>query len=184
MCVIEETFHLHPPSWLKDPPRPKSTALYRTYVKNAPKLWPEDTSTYQGFYLMSPSGDYLGGNFGIVQKEEARNLITAALEKWKATGAFMRSVPTNALAIYGGKEPQPGSLKLQLAYRDLPRGDVERPNTAYIQNPYNLGWLDLSKEEAQTFLTESEKPIEIPQRLFAKIATQTLKDAVRGQMSR
>lgn len=133
---------------------------------------------------MSPSGDYLGGSFGIVQKEEARDLMTAALEKRKTTGAFMRSVPTNALAIYGGKKPQPGSLKLQLAYRDLPRGDVERPNTAYIQNPYNLGWLDISKVEAQTFLTESEKPIEIPQRLFAKIATQTLKDAVRGQMSR
>ena len=133
---------------------------------------------------MSPTGDYLGGNFGIVREEKARELMTTALDKWKATGAAMHLVPTNALAIYGGEEPQPGSVKLQLAYRDLPRGDVERPTTAYVQNPYNLGWFDLSKEEAQAFLTDSEKPTSIPQALFAKMATRTLKDAVRGQMSR
>ena len=133
---------------------------------------------------MSPTGDYLGGNFGIVREERARNLMTTALEEWKATGAAMRSVPTTPLAIYGGEEPQPGSVKLQLAYRDLPRGDVERPTTAYVQNPYNLGWFDLSKEEAKAFLTESDLPIELPQALFTKMATRTLKDAVRGQMSR
>jgi hypothetical protein len=153
-------------------------------VKNAPKLWPKNTSTYQGFYLMSPTGDYLGGNFGIVREEEARDLMTIALEKWKATGAAMRTVSTNPLALYGGNEPQPGSLKLQLAYRDLPRGDVERPTTAYVQNPYNLGWFDFSKEEARALLTESEEPITIPHALFAKMATRTLKDAVQGQMSR
>ena len=181
MCVIEETFHLHPPSWVTETPRPESTALFRTYVKNAPKLWAEDTSTYQGFYLMSPTGGYLGGNFGIVREEQATELMTAALEKWKASGAAMRPVPSNALTLFGGKEPQAGALKLELAYRDLPRGEVERPTTAYIQNPYNLGWFDFSAEEAQTFLTDSQEPQAIPQEVFRKLATHTLKDAVRGQ---
>lgn len=180
--MIEETFHLHPPDWLTDTPRPKSTALFRNYVKQAPDLWPKNTSTYQGFYIMGPDGAYLEGNFGIAREQEAKEQMQAALVKWKATGAAMRAVPATPIAIYGGKEPQPGAVKLQLAYRDLPRGDLERPSTAYVQNPYNLGWFDLSKQEAQAFLSQSQEPAPIPTRLVHKLATTKLKDAVQGQM--
>ncbi len=132
---------------------------------------------------MSPQGDYLAGNFGIVREQKAKALMTEALKTWKATGAAIRPVPGNDLAVYGGDEPQPGAVKLQLAYRDLPRGTVERPSTADVQNPYNLGWFDLSAEEAKAFLADSSKPTLIPKRLFEKLARSKLKDAVRGQMS-
>lgn len=131
---------------------------------------------------MSPTGGYLGGQFGIASKKQATELMTAALEKWKASGAAMRPVPSNHMTLFGGKDPQPGALKLELAYRDLPRGEINRPSTAYIQNPYNLGWFDLSAKEARAFITESQEPQPIPQALFQKLATRTLKDAVRGQM--
>jgi len=73
-------------------------------------------------------------------------------------------------------------VKLQLAYRDLPRGTLPRITSAYVRNPYNLGWFDLSAAEARSFRADSQKPVAIPQRLFRRLATQILKDAVRGQM--
>jgi hypothetical protein len=183
VCVIEETYFLNPPARVTNPPRPRSTALFRRYVASSPiGRWPENTSTYQGFYLMSPKGGDLGGIFGIAKKEKAEALMLAALDKSKKSGATMRPVPNDGLAIYGGAEPRPGAVKLQLAYRDLPRGNVQRITSAYVRNPYNLGWFDLSAAEALSFRTDSRKPVAIPQRLFRKLATQALKDAVRGQM--
>ena len=184
--MIEETFHLHPPDWLAEPPRPKSTAIFRHYVKDAPtpKMWAADTSTYQGFYIMSPAGEFLTGSFGIVREAKAAEMMNSALKKWQKTGAAMRPVPSNELSLYGGDEPKPGAVKLQVAYRDLPRGDIERPSSADVQNPYNLGWFDLTAKEAMVFLSESNKPTAIPQALFAKLVTTKLKDAVQGQMSR
>ena len=40
---------------------------------------------------------------------------------------------------------------------------------------------DLSASEAQRFRTDSREPVAIPGPLFLKLATTTLKDAVRGQ---
>lgn len=181
--MLEETFFLHPPEWLDQPPRPKSTALFRHYVKTAPDLWPRNTSTYQGFYLMSPKGDHLAGSFGITREKEANEMMTAALKTWQATEAAMTPVPDSPIALYGGKEPSPGGVKWQLAYRDLPRGEIERPSSADVQNPYNLGWYDLSATEAQAFLTDAEDPQPVKESIFRKLAVKVLKDAVQGQMS-
>jgi len=130
---------------------------------------------------MSPEGEFLVGNFAILQKNKARKLMNTALTKWKRRSPALLPVPEKDIAIYGGGEPQPGGVKLKIAYRDLPRGDIVRPANAHIQNPYNLGWYDLSASEAQRFRTDSREPVAIPEPLFLKLATTTLKDAVRGQ---
>ena len=131
---------------------------------------------------MTPTGGYLSGAFGQTRKEQARRMMASALAKWQRTGAAMKPVPRDELPLYGGAEPTPGSMKLRVAYRDLPRGSVRRPNTAYIQNPYNLGWFDLTAAEASSLRTVSDEPVAIPASLYQKLATKTLKDAVRGQM--
>ena len=181
--MIEECFFLHPPDWLTNPPRPASTRLFKTYVGNSPALWPPGSSTHHGIYCMGADGAHLSGHFGLANLATAQRTIEGAWTEWRGSGAAMKPVPTNSLALYAGEEPKPGSLKLQVAYRDLPRGDVRRPDSARFQNPYNLGWLDLSAEEARHFITTSKQPVAIPDALFRKLATATLKDAVRGQMS-
>jgi len=181
VCVAEECFFLHPPDWMKNPPRPESTRIFKTYVRNAPKMWAANTSTHQGIYCMTPEGEYLSGVPGLGRHGPARKLISAAWTKYTSKNPAMKPVPTNPIPLWGGEEPSPGGLKLRVAYRDLPRGEKRRPSTANFQNPYNLGWYDFTAEEARTFRVASREPVKIPHSVFTKFATITLKDAVRGQ---
>ena len=130
---------------------------------------------------MAPDGGYLSGAPGLSANGPARKLISEAWAKWQAKGISMKPVPTDPIPLYGGKDPEPGAVKLQVAYRDLPRGDVRRPSSAKFQNPYNLGWFDLSAQEARSLVTDSRETVAINHDLFVRLATHTLKDAVRGQ---
>ena len=181
VCVAEECFFLYPPAWLKHPPKPESTRIFKAYVANAPRMWAPNTTTHQGIYCMAPDGGYLSGTPGLSVNAPARKLIADAWTKWRAKGISMKPVPTDPIPLYGGKDPELGSVKLQVAYRDLPRGDVRRPSSAKFQNPYNLGWFDLTAKEAASLVTTSKEPVAIDRDLFVRLATHTLKDAVRGQ---
>jgi len=182
--VIEETFFLYPPDWMKNPPNPESTRLFKTYAANAPdNTWPAKTSTHQGLYCMMPDGDFLSGKFANPSNKIARGILTAGLDNWKKNAANPKPVPTNRLDLYGGEPLQKGGIKLEVVYRDFPRGDVERPGTARFPNPYNLGWFDFSPKNAQFFLAEPDSKKELPKALFSKFACETLKDSVRGQMN-
>lgn len=130
---------------------------------------------------MTAEGEFLSGNFAILQVKEALENMNTALGKMKRNGAAMRPVPENLLPMFGGKEPSPGATKLQVAYRDLPRGETTRPSTAYFQNPYNLGWLDLSATETRSLLAPAGGPKNVAPETFRKLALTTLKDSVRGQ---
>jgi len=135
---------------------------------------------------MTADGGYLSGKFARQSNGVARDTLTRGLAKWKNVasqkGYDPKPVPTNKLELFGGDPLQKGGLKLEVGYRDLPRGDVERPGDSRFPNPYNLGWYDLTPAEAKAFLTDSRKAIAIPDRVFQKLAKERLKDAVRGQM--
>ena len=112
--------------------------------------------------------------------------MSGGLERWKAIARERdykpKPVPTNKLALYGGEELRKGGLKLEVVYRDLPRGEVKRPGNARFPNPYNLGWYDFTPSEAKFFASGSKEKRAIPDRVFQKFARTRLKDAVRGQM--
>jgi len=188
VCVIEETFFLYPPDWMKNPPNPAATKLFQTYVAKSPEgTFPRQTSTYQGLYCMAVGGTYLSGKFARQSREVARQTLSSGLARWKELagerGYQSRSVPTNKLALYGGEEIRNGGLKVEVAYRDLPRGKVQRPGNAQFPNPYNLGWFDFKPGEAKTFVTNRREKTAIPDRVFRNLARTRLKDAVRGQMA-
>ena len=169
---------------MKNPPNPASTNLFKKYVATAPAgTFPAQTSTYQGLYCLLPDGTYLSGKFARQTRDVARQALTTGLEKWRNKAVQPKPVPTNKLAIYGGEELQKGGLKLEVAYRDLPRGKVQRPGDARFPNPYNLGWFDLTQQEAIPFLNVSPEKAAIPDPIFKKLARTCFKDAVRGQMS-
>ncbi|MGJ8695715.1 MAG: hypothetical protein ACSHYF_05310 [Verrucomicrobiaceae bacterium] len=173
---------------MKNPPNPAATNLFKTYVSQAPEgTFPRETSTYQGLYCMMPDGSYLSGKFARQSNAVARDTLNNGLEKWSQITRKNRlkpkSVPSNPLAIYGGKELTKGGLKLEVAYRDLPRAHIERPGDAQFPNPYNLGWYDFTPAEAKSFLTTGKEKAAIPDAIFTKLARTHLKDAVRGQMN-
>ncbi|MFT5471139.1 MAG: hypothetical protein ACI8UO_006272 [Verrucomicrobiales bacterium] len=185
--MIEETFFLYPPDWLKNPPNPAATRLFKTYAANAPYgTWPAKTSTHQGLYCMTADGGYLSGRFASQSNEMARTALNQGLAEWRkqvAAGSLKpKPVPTDPLDLYGGEPIQKGGLKLEVVYRDLPRGEIERPGNARFPNPYNLGWYDFSPGEARAFLVDGAEKQQLPDALFRKFAVKTLKDAVRGQM--
>ncbi|MEM7015033.1 MAG: hypothetical protein AAF585_26540 [Verrucomicrobiota bacterium] len=131
---------------------------------------------------MTADGGYLSGRFARQSNSVARDTLTRGLDKWKQIvhekGHEPKPVPTDSLDLYGGEPLQKGGLKLEVAYRDFPRGDDRRPGDARFPNPYNLGWFDFSPAEARALLEEGE----FPAATFRKFACQVLKDAVRGQM--
>ena len=184
VCVVEECFFLHPPSWLQNPPNPDSTNLFKTYVSNAPDLWPANTPTHQGLYVMTADGGFLSGDFARQSLENARAVIEAGWDSWKRKNhRESKPVPRTGLPLFAGAPPPPGGLKLQVTYRDLPRGETRRPGDAQFPNPYNMGWYDLTPQEAKSFVNDSPQPREVPLGIVQKLALTKLKDAVRGQMN-
>ena len=135
---------------------------------------------------MTADGAYLSGKFARQTNGVARDTLTRGLAKWKTVAADRgydpKPVPTDSLALYGGEPLQKGGLKLEVAYRDFPRGEEERPGDWRFNNPYNLGWYDLTPSEAKHFVTSSRDQQALPDSVFRKLACKALKDAVRGQM--
>jgi len=104
----------------------------------------------------------------------ARKTLTTGLARWQkiaGAGGFQSTpVPTNRLALYGGEKLRKGGLKLEVAYRDLPRGEVLRSGNAQFPNSYNLGWFDLTQKEVKSIATNSRKKTVISDGVFQKLA--------------
>lgn len=185
VCVADECWDLSPPDWFDRQwlKTPKSTQLFEGYLKKAPRdLVPEGTSTYQGSYCMTAEGDYLGGAFAWVDRDRTLALMRSSLEKFRRNPpAEMKPVPENKLPFFVGDAPKTGELKLQLAYRDLPRGAERHPKTERLTRPVNLGFLDLKAEEVRAFLPEGSAEMELPRALVKRLSQEALKDCARGQ---
>ncbi|GHC43799.1 hypothetical protein GCM10007100_06220 [Roseibacillus persicicus] len=185
VCVADECWDLSPPDWFNREwlKTPRSTRLFESYLKKAPEgLIPQGTSTFQGSYCMTAEGDYLGGAFAWVDRDRTVQLLKSSLENFrKKSDGEMKPVPENELPLYVGPAPAKGGLKIQLAYRDLPRGSNRYPQTDRIERPVNLGFLDLKPEEVREFLPEGKEAKTLSQALVKKISQDCLKDCARGQ---
>lgn len=174
---MEDVFYLNPPSTVNDP-NPDSTKLFRYFIRSAPDIWPPRTATHQGLYVMDPDCRYLYGQYAAPSNVAARNILAHGWQAWlkKNPNLSQRDVPLNYVPVVGGSYPKAENMKLRLSYRDLPRGDVKRPGNAQFPNPYNIGWYDINKNHLRRLLTgESQEG-------FKKLALNTLKDSVRGEM--
>ena len=173
-------------SWLKPHDR-ASTALFKKYRSSALRgVVPVGGTTVQGVYCMTADGEYLSGFFAWAFPKRAKRTIQAGWDRFerlaKTRSWKMQAVPTTKLDFTGGKSVARGRLKLEVAVRDLPRGDVLRPGRNEIQRcAHNVNWVDLSPGEAASFVTASKTPKPIPDALLQRIALKKLKDSVRGQ---
>ena len=130
---------------------------------------------------MTAEGDYLAGGFAWVDRERTVQLLEKALLEFRKRGEAMKPVPEDKLPFYMGEQPQKGWLKLQLGYRDLPRGENRRPHTDWMKRPVNLGFLDLRPGEVASLRVGEGETKTLPQSLVKKISQQALKDSARGQ---
>lgn len=188
---MDECFDLFPPGWLKDEwlKNPKSTELFRTYMKNAPKgLVRPGSSTHQGVYCMTADGHYLAGHFSFASKERTIQLLKQGQRKFaelaKEKGWRPKAIPKDKPEVFLGKPAAKGGLKLRLAVRDLPRGDKKFSGHGWVgDRPFNMGWLDLDPAEAKQFITESKREKALSRALVKKISINALKDTARGQFN-
>jgi hypothetical protein len=169
--------------WLQNP---ASTDLFTEYRKNAPNLWPQGTSTHQGFYCMTADGDFLSGTFARASNEKARKTIAAGWKQFETLAENRnwspKPIPTNRFELTQGEAVQPGGIKLKIASRDLPRGNDERPGKSQSErDAYNVNWIDFSTAEASHFVSTTESPTAVPRAILEKLAMNTIKDNVRGQ---
>jgi hypothetical protein len=188
VCVLDECFDLAPPPWLKTQwlANPRSTALFQQFIKNAPPLWPRNTSTHQGFYVMTAEGGYLAGNFGRTGRDQAEQLLRSSLAKFdqlaSQSGWKPKAVPTNPLPFSNGGPVPRGGLRLEAATRDLPRGNETRPGSqTWTKAAFNVNWIDFSPEEARRFVASNSQRQVIPKAMVEKLAMATIRDNVRGQ---
>ena len=189
MCVIDECFDLAPPAWLKQEwlANPRSTALFQKYVRNSPSIWPRNTSTHQGFYIMTADGEHLAGSFARTGRDEAERLMRSSLTKVnqlaRQRGWSPKPVPTNRFPLTMGKPSPRGGIKLEAVTRDLPRGRDTRPggNNQWVKEWFNLNWVDLTPDEARSFVASGSNRQAVPRAVLEKIAMANVKDTVRGQ---
>lgn len=135
---------------------------------------------------MTAEGEYLSGFFAWAFPDRAKRVIE---QGWNRYVQIAREkhwkplpVPEAALSHTMGKPVAVGGVKLQIAVRDLPRGVVNRPGRReWEQCAYNLKWLDLTREEARSFVTSEKTPQAVPRRILEKMSLTVLKDCARGQ---
>lgn len=135
---------------------------------------------------MTADGEHLSGSFARTSNAQARELVTTAWKSFERLarhrGWTPKPIPSNRFELTLGKPTQRGGIKLEIASRDLPRGNDRRPGNAdWERAAYNLNWIDFSPDEARAFLTDSRDRVRIPQATLTRFAQDTLKDNVRGQ---
>jgi hypothetical protein len=119
-----------------------------------------DLATYQGVFVVTPSGLLLAGSHEA--SHDARKvemLLRQGLEKWGKLSAaqrlMTRAVFAKAVAELGeveGKSQFPrDGLVLSMICRDLPRS---KPSTSPSRNAYNQDYAWFRKAEAPAFLPE------------------------------
>ena len=135
---------------------------------------------------MTPDGEYLSGVFAGRLKEHAKRVLEEGWDRWRVLaqrrGYRPKKLPREPFDVALGDLIQPGGLKLEVAVRDLPRGDDSKPgHMEWHRHAYNLNWLDLTMDEAEEFVTASDQKQRVPSAVLEKLALRTLKDSVRGQ---
>ena len=101
---------------------------------------------------MTAEGEFLSGYFAWAFRDRAKRVIEEGWNRFeqlaKQKNLNPAPVPINRLDHTLGESLETGGLKLEVAVRDLPRGDVQRPGTnAFRRDAYNLSWIDLSASE-------------------------------------
>jgi hypothetical protein len=188
VCVADEAFFLDPPrhfqeDWLPDR---ESTRLFRKFKGNAPPGLIPRGSTVQGVYCMTAEGDFLSGQFARASRDRAGRVLEEGWERWsrlaRERGYQPRPVPETPLVSVPGRPLPPGGMKLEVAVRDLPRGEDRNPGReAWHRGAFNLNWIDFTAAEARSFVTTGRDKRTVPAAVFEKLALKTLKDSVRGQ---
>ena len=188
MCAADEAFFLGPPRHIKEEwlPDRASTRLFQALKKNAPAGVIPDGPTVQGVYCMTADGDYLSGYFARASRDKAKRVIEDGWARWeqiaRERGYRPKPVPRDPLDFSPGKPVPAGGLRLEVAVRDLPRGRDPKPvREESAHGRFNLNWLDLTADEARSFITDRAEKQPVPAAVLEKVALKTLKDAVRGQ---
>jgi hypothetical protein len=188
VCVADEAFFLGPPSHFKEDwlPDRDSTRLFQSFKGNAPAGVFPNGPTVQGVYCMTAHGDFLSGCFACAARERAKQTIQDGWRRWQqlaeSRGYQAQPVPQTPLDHSLGKLDRSRGVRLEAAVRDLPRDDDRKPGRTEAQRcAYNLNWIDLTHEEARSFVTEHPMIQLVPAAILEKVAQKTLKDAVRGQ---
>ncbi len=107
--------------------------------------------------------------------------------KWKQVLAkrklVPKPIPASTIERALGSAIEEGGLKLEVTVRDLPRGDDKNPGEYFWERgAFNLNWLDLTSDEAKSFVTTEAERQPVSRLVMEKIALRTLKDSVRGQL--
>ncbi len=177
---MADCFYLDPPRTVRRVPDPDGTRIFRKFLRTTPKILP--LRTKQGLYTMTPDGQCMSGRFAAHSNTAAWEVIDQGLEVWEkiassypAKSTEEKTAADEPLSLAGGKFYK-GYLKLRVSYRDLPRGDTERPGFSQHSNPYNLGWYRLPQRDAVALLQKEDATV------WKKLVKNTLKDSVRGQM--
>ena len=188
MCAAEEAFFLDPPRHFQDDwlPDRQSTLLFRKFKGNAPAGLFPGGPTVQGVYCMTAEGDFLSGYFASAPRDRARRIIEEGWQRWsrlaKERGHRSRPVPKTPIDSVPGQSAAAGGFKLEVAVRDLPRGEEKHPGSEeWHRRAFNLNWIDFTAEEARSFVTSERSKRKVPSGVLEKLAIETLKDSVRGQ---
>jgi len=182
VCCTEEVDILFPRNeWLikrlKNDPAVK---LFRdTYAKQVPrKHWdPSPTKTKT----------YLSARFVGNRKDQIIDLLNEALLTWqkqvKARGLKPKPVPqTAAHDQWESQKKDELGLLLQMHCRDLPRvGHQKTGHGRVIGEDSNTTWLEFSKDEAQSFVPDSDEWENVSKAVMEKLLCKGLKDIVYGQ---
>lgn len=178
VCVIDDVFYLKPSIAVKAK-NLDSVRFFNTFTRTTPRgVWPTDTRTHQGLYVMTPECKYLAGRFASQTNTSARQILNDGWARWSSQPQVTTSpaVPLDYQPVFGGLPISKNRVKLRITYRDLPRGQIKRPSSGEFVNPYNMGWYDISKSELKTLFSKNNEAV------LKKLALATLKDAVRGEM--
>ena len=176
--MIDNVFYLQPPSYLKPFNQTDSAKFFNRFVESTPSgIWPDDTKTFQGLYILKPDGDFLSGGFSYQSKHNARRIIDQGWSQWsKLNEDLSDPVPSELIPVVGGLSVSDRYAKCQVTYRDLPRGWNKRPGDSQFDNPHNLGWYDLTHRNLKQLVLNNNYYA------LKKLALATMKDAVRGEM--
>ena len=188
VCAADEAFFLDPPRHFQDDwlPNRESTLLFRKFKGKAPAGLFPGSPTVQGVYCMTAEGDFLSGYFAAAPRDRARRVIEEGWARWSRVaeerGYRSRPVPKVPIDSVPGQPAPAGGLKLEVVVRDLPRGEETHPGSEeWHRRAFNLNWIDFTASEARSFVTTERSQRQVPAGVLEKLATETLKDSVRGQ---
>ncbi len=191
LCVADEV-------WTLDHVDSPGGKLFKEFVKSAPPNFPWGGTTKQGIYAMTADGEFLAGHMARHDKAETMAVLRDALKKWSEISAKKGLKPkpipphnpnrtwgTEGLAkTAGGDAGDKAALILEVCVRDLPFKGERHPGPPQYRNWFNQTWADFTQEEMMSLLPKGGGRTVVPDKLFRKLAQDSLLDFVRGQTGR